>query len=96
MDDVSPIYLHTDASQYGKGAYLFQIRDEGGVKREVPIRFLSKSFDDRMSRWSTIQQEGYAIFYAITSWEYLLRDRRFLVRTDHANLRLLMQSLMTK
>ena len=89
LDDVSPIFLHTDASQYGMGAYLFQIRTEGGVKREIPIRFLSKSFDDRMSRWSTIQQEGYAIFYAVTSWEYLLRDRRFLVRTDHANLRLL-------
>jgi len=57
--------------------------------KEVPIHFLSKSFDDRMSRWSTIQQEGYAIYYAITSWEHLLRDRRFLVRTDHANLKLL-------
>jgi len=67
------------------GAYLFQER-EG---KEVPIHFLSKSFDDRLSRWSTLQQEGYAIYYAITSWEHLLRDRRFLVRTDHANLRLL-------
>ncbi len=38
-----------------------------------------------MSKWSTIQQEGYAIYYAITSWEYLLRDRKFLVRSDHAN-----------
>ena len=57
--------------------------------KEVPIHFLSKSFDDRMSRWSTIQQEGYAIYCAITSWEHFLRDRRFLVRTDHANLRLL-------
>ena len=44
LDDVSPIYLHTDASQYGMGAYLFQVREEGGVNREVPIRFLSKSF----------------------------------------------------
>ena len=85
LDDTSPIYLHTDASQYGMGAYLFQER-EG---KEVPIHFLSKSFDDRLSRWSTLQQEGYAIYYAITSWEHLLRDRRFLVRTDHANLRLL-------
>ncbi len=57
--------------------------------KEIPIRFLSKSFDTRMSKWSTIQQEGYAIYYAITSWEYLLRDRKFLVRSDHANLRLL-------
>jgi hypothetical protein len=85
LDDTSPIYLHTDASQYGMGAYLFQVR-EG---KEIPIRFLSKSFDTRMSKWSTIQQEGYAIYYAITSWEYLLRDRKFLVRSDHANLRLL-------
>ena len=66
-------------------AYLFQVKDN----KEIPIHFLSKSFDDRMSRWSTIQQEGYAIYYAITSWEHLLRDRRFLVRTDHANLELL-------
>ncbi len=71
MDDTSPIYLHADASQYGMGAYLFQVRE--GL--EIPIRLLSKSFDTRMSKLSTIQQEGYAIYYAITSWEYLLRDR---------------------
>jgi len=53
MDNISPIYIHTDASQYGMGAYLFQVR-EG---KEIPIRFLSKSFDTRMSKWSTIQQE---------------------------------------
>ena len=63
MDDTSPIYLHTDASQYGMGAYLFQVR-EG---KEIPIRNLSKSFDTRMSKWSSIQQEGYAIYYSITS-----------------------------
>ncbi len=57
LDDTFPIYLHTDASQYGTGAYLFKVR-EG---KEIAIRFLSKSFDTRMSKWSTIQQEGYAI-----------------------------------
>ena len=85
LDNVSPIILHTDASQYGMGAYLCQIRNN----EEIPIRFLSKSFDDRMSRWSTIQQEGYAIYFAITEWDYLLCDRRFNIRTDHANLKLL-------
>jgi hypothetical protein len=85
LDDISPIYLHTDASQYGMGAYLFQVRD--GIS--YPIRFLSKAFDDRMSRWSTIQQEGYAIYYAITQWDYLLRDRKFTLRTDHDNLTML-------
>jgi hypothetical protein len=85
LDETSPIYLHTDASQYGMGAYLFQVRDG----REYPIRFLSKAFDDRMSRWSTIQQEGYAIYFSITQWDYLLRDRKFTLRTDHDNLTML-------
>ena len=85
LDDVSPIFLHTDASQYGMGAYLFQVRD--GI--QYPIRFLSKAFDDRMSRWSTIQQEGYAIYFSITQWDYLLRDRKFTLRTDHDNLTML-------
>ena len=85
LDDNSPIYLHTDASQYGMGAYLFQVRDG----KSYPIRFLSKAFDDRMSRWSTIQQEGYAIYFSITQWDYLLRDRQFTLRTDHDNLTML-------
>ena len=55
------------------GAYLFQVKD--GI--HFPIRFISKAFDERMSRWSTIQQEGYAIYYAITQWDFLLRDRQF-------------------
>jgi hypothetical protein len=42
-----------------------------------------------MSRWSTIQQEGYAIYYSITQWDYLLRDRKFTLRTDHDNLTML-------
>jgi hypothetical protein len=46
LDDESPIFLHTDASQYGMGAYLFQVKNG----REYPIRFLSKAFDDRISR----------------------------------------------
>jgi hypothetical protein len=34
MDDTSPIYLHTDASQYGMGKYQFQVRKE----KEIPIQ----------------------------------------------------------
>ena len=85
LDDVSPIFLHTDASQYGMGAYLFQVRD--GI--QYPIRFFRKAFDDRLSRWSTIQQEGYAIYFSITQLDYLLRDRKFTLRTDHDNLTML-------
>ena len=44
MDDKSPIYLHTDASNYVIGAYLFQVVD--GIQH--PIAFLGKFLDDRM------------------------------------------------
>jgi transposase InsO family protein len=85
MDDTSPIFLATDASNYGMGAYLYQIRDG----KEVPIMFLSKTFEPRMRSWHTAHKEGYAIFYALKKLEYLLRDRSFTLKTDHANLRFL-------
>ena len=71
---------------------MFQVRD--GI--QYPIRFISKAFDDRMSRWSTMQQEGYAIYYAITQWDFLLRDRRFTLRTDHDNLTMLKEESNAK
>jgi transposase InsO family protein len=91
MDETSPIFLHTDASNYGVGAYLFQVVD--GQHR--PIAFLSKSLDDRMRRWDTPQKEGYAIFYALDKFDYLLRDRKFTVRTDHVNLTRLREDYST-
>ncbi len=60
------------------------------------VRFISKAFDDRMSRWSTMQQEGYVIYYAITQWDFLLKDRRFQLRTDHDNLTMLKEESNAK
>lgn len=87
MDDVSPVYLETDASDYGIGAYLYQVVD--GCQH--PIGFLSQAFNARMLNWHTAHKEGYAIFYALLKWEYLLRDRHFILRTDHRNLTQLKQ-----
>ena len=64
------------------GAYLFQ--EKNG--KEIPIAFMSKAFDERMAKWCTFQQEGFAIFYAMKKWRHLLLDRRFTLMTDHANL----------
>ena len=76
------VYLHTDASKYGIGGYLFQIVD--GV--EQPIQFISKAFRDAQLNWHTFEKEGYAIVYCIKKLEYLLRDVPFILRTDHKNL----------
>jgi hypothetical protein len=78
-------YMETDASDYGVGAFLYQIVD--GVI--IPIAFISCSLVERMRNWSTLVKKGHAIFYALNKWEYLLRDRHFTIKTDHKNLTLL-------
>ena len=88
MDDHSEIFLLCDASDYGIGAYLYQLRKslEHPEGIEFPIAFISKSLDERMSAWDVPQKEGFSIFYAFEKFDYLLRDRRFTLKTDHDNL----------
>jgi hypothetical protein len=73
LNDNDPIFLHTDALDYGVGAYLFQLFDG----KEVPIAFVSKSLTKVQLRWAVIQKEAYAIFYASTYLKMLFRDRTF-------------------
>jgi hypothetical protein len=72
----------TDASDYGIGAYFYQLID--GV--EKPIRFESVFLHGAQLRWSVIEKEGYAIFYTITHNEHLLGGIHFTLKTDHRNL----------
>jgi transposase InsO family protein len=82
IDNDSPVYLHTDASDYGIGAYLFQIKSG----KEYPIGFLSRKLKGAELNWTTYEKEGYAIHEAVKKFEYLLRDIKFVLRTDHRNL----------
>ena len=82
MDYKAQIILQTDASDYGIGAYLFQIIDG----KECPVQFLSKTLAKEQRRWSTPEKEGFAIYYAIMQFKHLLRDCKFTLRTDHRNL----------
>ena len=87
LDDYSPIFLQTDASDYGIGAYLYQkVEQDDGSLVEHPVGFISKAISAAHTSWDTPMKEGFAIFYALQKWEYLLRDRQFTVLTDHKNL----------
>ena len=66
-----PVFLHTDASDYGVGAYLFQVVD--GL--ECPIAFLSKTLSAEQKRWSTNEKEAFAIYYALFNLDHFLRDQ---------------------
>ena len=82
MSDIAPITLHTDASDYGVGGYLFQTVD--GINQ--PVAFVSRSLNKSQLRWSAIQKEAYGIFFSYMYLQSLLCDRLFTIRTDHRNL----------
>jgi len=82
IQDDGKLTLYTDASLSGVGAMLAQVQSD--VER--PIMFLSKKFSDAAKKWSTIEQECFAIFWAITQLTPYLLGHHFYVATDHRNL----------
>ena len=61
-----PFKLEVDASAVGVGAALLQ-EDVEGVNR--PISFFSRKFNPCQSRYSTIEQETLALFWAQQHFE---------------------------
>lgn len=89
--------VRSDASEIGVGAVLLQVLvGESGATTQQPIAFSSKKFSEQAGRWSTYEQEAYGIFYAITSFEYFLTCKEFIVETDHRNLQWMESSLVPK
>ena len=85
IDVRAPIYLETDASDYGIGGVLYQI-DNSDEKPVKIIEFFSKSLSGQLRNWSTPDKEAYAIYYAFVKYDYLLHNSKFILRTDHKNL----------
>ena len=83
-EDLGPVYVQTDASEFGIGGYMFQMDKDGVTHR--PIEFFSKTLSGPQRRWGIPDKEAYAIFYAFKKWEHHLRDREFVLQTDHKNL----------
>ncbi len=87
-----PWTLRVDASQLGVGGVLLQEKD--GVKQ--PIMCISSKFSDPATRWSTIEQEAYAMYYAVYKLSYYLRCKEFVLETDHRNLIWMSSSIVPK
>jgi hypothetical protein len=87
IDTSLKVILYTDASDYAHGAYLCQVRPgPDGTNLEEPIRFLSGTFSGAQTRWSTIEKEAYAIYWALKKLDELVGGIPFTIRTDHRNL----------
>lgn len=90
--------LRTDASQVGVGMVLYQVHRDTPESEPVyqVILFASQKFSDQARRWATIEQEAYAVFWAVKTCEFYLRFKYFVLETDHANLQWMEASLVSK
>lgn len=79
--------LRTDASETGIGAVLLQRNPTTGTDGDwLPIAFVSHKFSKQARHWTTIEQEAFAIFFAVFKLSYYLIGKIFTVETDHNNL----------
>ena len=78
--NANKIYIvYTDASDYACRAQLSQEHDG----TEFPIALLLHTFLEMKIKWSTTEQEVYAVCYAITKWNYYLQGADIIVQNDH-------------
>jgi len=76
-------YVQTDACKSGIGAVLFQKDDND---EEHPIAYMSKKFNTTQSKWSTTEQECYAVIEGIQKFRPYIEGLPFTVITDHSSL----------
>ena len=83
LDYASQIIVQTDASVDGVGAMLFQEDLDGNPQ---PVAYASKAFNATQSNWSTVEQEMFAVVFAVSKFEHHLRGHPFILKTDSRNL----------
>ena len=100
-DSSLPYRLYTDASADSIGGMLSQeqeeIDEEGnstGRMVEKPIYFLSHKLSPTQCRYSTIERECYAIYYALQKLHTYLHNAKFEIFCDHQPLKYLLESPM--
>lgn len=79
-----PFSVHCDASNFGIGAMLTQMKDD----KEVVIAYMSKALNKHEQNYSTTERETLAVIVALEHWRcYLDNGKQFTVFTDHSALR---------
>jgi hypothetical protein len=89
-----PIVLRTDASEIAFGFEPVNIAPDDS---DIPILFGSHKLTEVARNWSTIEQEGFAIYLATAdAFRDLLIGHEFVVETDHRNLQFINRTTKRK
>lgn len=88
-DFEKPFEVTTDACNYGLGAVLTQINEDGSRQ---PIQYISKTLSRAERKWATRELEALAVVWACEVFRPYIGGKEFTVRTDHQSLKWLMDA----